>query len=459
VLRLWGSSHRFGLKSRRKAQEALFAINKKEYQDRVLSIGGICMTTEHIISETIDKYEQYINPAMAKLFRYMGLSTVEWEAEGNIIRDIDGKEYIDCLGSYGVFSLGHRHPKVIEAVKKQLDMMPLSSKVLFNKPMADLAALLAQITPGELQYSFIGNSGTEAVEGALKLARIHTGRTKVISTVNSFHGKTLGALSATGRDLFRDPFQPLLNGFEHVPFNDIDSMKRVMNSEVAAVIVEPIQGEGGIIVPSDDYLPMVRNLCDEYGALLICDEVQTGLGRTGKMFASDHYNVVPDILASAKALGGGVMPIGAFTAKPAIWEKYITSPFLHTSTFGGNPLACVAAVAAIHVLQDEDMVQKAAVTGAYFLDNLKKLQQAFPDVIQEVRGKGLMIGIELTKEGIGGLLISELVNKGVLAAYTLNNPKVIRIEPPLMITKELINVVLKVLNDAVEFAHDMIEDL
>lgn len=417
------------------------------------------MTTKMIIDETIENYEKFINPAMAKLFRFMGLATIEWEAEGSIIRDIDGKEYIDCLGGYGVFSLGHRHPKVVEAVKKQLDIMPLSSKVLFNKPMADLSALLAEITPGELQYSFIGNSGTEAVEGALKLARIHTGRTKVISTINSFHGKTLGALSATGRDLFRDPFKPLLNGFEHVPFNDISALRAAMDDETAAVIVEPIQGEGGIIVPSDDYLPAVRSLCNDYGALLICDEVQTGLGRTGEMFAVDHYHVVPDILTTAKALGGGVMPIGGFTATPTIWEKYITSPFLHTSTFGGNPLACVAAIAGIRVLQDEKIVERSATSGAYFLEKLKKLQEAFPDVIQEVRGKGLMIGIELTKEGIGGLLMSEMINKGILIAYTLNNPKVIRMEPPLIISLELIDRVLKALAEAVEMAHDMIEDL
>lgn len=417
------------------------------------------MTTETIISETIDNYENFINPAMAKLFRFMGLATVEWEAEGSIIRDIDGKEYIDCLGGYGVFSLGHRHPKVIEAVKKQLDSMPLSSKVLFNKQMADLSALLADITPGELQYSFIGNSGTEAVEGALKLARIHTGRNKIISTVNSFHGKSLGALSATGRNLFRDPFKPLLDGFHHVPFNDAEAIKSSIDEETAAVIIEPIQGEGGIIVPSDDYLPAVRSLCDKYGALLICDEVQTGLGRTGKMFAVDHYEVVPDILTTAKALGGGVMPIGAFTAKPAIWDKYITSPFLHTSTFGGNPLACAAAIAGIRVLQEEKLAERSAKTGAYFLEKLNALQQAFPDVIQEVRGKGLMIGIELTKEGIGGLLMSEMINKGILIAYTLNNPKVIRMEPPLIISQELIDIVLKALTDAVELAHDMIEDL
>ena len=417
------------------------------------------MTTEEIISETIDKYENFVNPAMAKLFRFMGLSTVEWEAEGSIIRDINGKEYIDCLGGYGVFSLGHRHPRVVEAVKKQLDLMPLSSKVLFNKPMADLSALLAEISPGKLQYSFIGNSGTEAVEGALKLARIHTGRAKIISTINSFHGKTLGALSATGRDLFRDPFKPLLTGFDHVPFNDIAALKQVIDTETAAVIIEPLQGEGGIIVPSDDYLPAVRKLCDEYGALLICDEVQTGLGRTGKMFAVDHYNVVPDILTTAKSLGGGVMPIGAFTATAKIWEKYITSPFLHSSTFGGNPLACAAAIATIRVLQDENIVERSATMGAYFLAQLVTLQQAFPDVIQEVRGKGLMIGIELTKEGIGGLVMSEMINKGILVAYTLNNPKVIRIEPPLIISRELVDVVMKALAETVELAHDMIEDL
>lgn len=417
------------------------------------------MTTEQIIDETIANYENFVNPAMAKLFRFMGLSTVEWSADGSIIRDIDGKEYIDCLGGYGVFSLGHRHPLVVEAVKKQLDVMPLSSKVLFNKPMADLSALLAEITPGKLKYSFIGNSGTEAVEGALKVARIHTGRTNIISTINSFHGKTLGALSATGRDLFRDPFKPLLSGFEHVPFNDIEAMKQRINAETAAVILEPIQGEGGIIVPSEDYLPAVRKLCDENGALLICDEVQTGLGRTGKMFAVDHCNVVPDIITTAKALGGGVMPIGAFTATEKVWEKYITSPFVHTSTFGGNPLACVAAIAAIGVLKDEQLVERAAMNGAYFIEKLTKLQQAYPDVIQEVRGKGLIIGIELTKEGIGGLLMSEMINKGILVAYTLNNPKVIRIEPPLIISKELIDIVVKALAETVEMAHDMIEDL
>lgn len=412
-----------------------------------------------MVSQTIEKYEHFINPALAKLFRFMGLSTVEWEAEGSIIKDIDGKEYIDCLGGYGVFSLGHRHPKVVEAVKAQLDRMPLSSKVLFNQPMADLCSLLADITPGDLQYSFIGNSGAEAVEGALKLARIHTKRPKVIATVNSFHGKTFGALSATGRDLFREPFLPLMSGFEHVPFNDIAALEKKIDSDTAAVIIEPIQGEGGIIVPDPSYLSSVRALCDKYSALLICDEVQTGLGRTGKMFAVEHYNVIPDIITTAKALGGGIMPIGAFTAKAHIWEQYISSPFLHTSTFGGNPLACAAAIAAIRVIQDEQLVNLATENGAYFIGKLQNIQQNYPQVIKSVRGKGLMIGIELTKEGIGGFLMSEFINNGVLVAYTLNNPKVIRIEPPLVITHSLIDQVVTIFKTAVKSAQDMIEDL
>ena len=337
--------------------------------------------------------------------------------------------------------------------------MPLSSKVLFDKPMADLAELMAEITPGDLTYSFFVNSGAEAVEGSLKLARIHTGRSKVIATVNSFHGKTLGALSATGRDMFREPFQPLLTGFSHVPFGDIAALHSNIDNDTAAVIIEPIQGEGGIIVPPADYLPAVRDICDRSGALLICDEVQSGLGRTGRMFAVEHSGVIPDILTTAKALGGGVMPIGAFTARKAVWEKYITSPFLHTSTFGGNPLACAAAIAAITAIREEGLVAKAAQSGQYFLDKLTGLARTYPEIIKETRGKGLMIGVELTKEGIGGLILSEMIDKGVLIAYTLNNPKVIRIEPPLTIEQRQIDYVVAALAAALAKAQEILEDL
>ena len=415
--------------------------------------------TENIVSESIRKYEEYVNPAMAKLFRYMGLSSVETYGEGCWVTDSDGRRFLDCLGGYGVFSLGHRHPAVIAAVKDQLDKMPLSSQILFDAPKADLAEALARVTPGDLRYSFFVNSGTEAVEGALKLARLHTGRKRFIAAQNSFHGKTFGSLSATGRELFRAPFYPLLEGFSHVPFGDIAALEKEMDENVAGVLLEPVQGEGGIIVPPDGYLKAVRSLCDKFGALLIADEVQTGFGRTGKWFGVDHDGVTPDIMAVAKALGGGVMPIGAFTATEKVWEKLIESPFLHTSTFGGNPLACRAGLAALSVMESENIPQKAAETGAYLLQKLRKFQEQYPYMLEEVRGRGMLIGLLLAKEGAGGFLMSRLIDAGVLVAYTLNNPRVIRIEPPLIMNREEADIALQALEKALADTAAVFDDL
>lgn len=416
------------------------------------------MKQHDLVATTIDQYENYINPALAKLFRFMGLATVESYSKGMYIFDIHNKRYIDCLGGYGVFNLGHCNEEIIEAVKTQLDFMPMSSKVLFNAKLAELSALLAEIMPGDIQYSFIVNSGAEAVEGALKLARIHTGRSKIISMQNSFHGKTLGALSATGRALFRDPFKPLLADFVHIDYGDITAAEKAIDEETAAIIVEPIQGEGGIIVPASGYMVELRKLCDQFGSLLICDEVQTGLGRTGKMFAIDHEGVVPDIMVTAKALGGGVMPIGAFSANERVWDKYIESPFLHTSTFGGNPLACVAAITTIKILKRDYNSFNVTNKGTYFLKKLLELQMQYPKVIRAVRGRGLMLGIELTKEGFGGFFMAELIKKRIIVAYTLNNPKVIRLEPPLMITNELINQVIAALLEISDAANHIVQE-
>ncbi len=398
--------------------------------------------------EIIADYEQYVNPALAKLFRFMGLGTVEERGSGVNIYDIYGREYLDCLGGYGVFNLGHSHPKIVAAVKAQLDKMPLSSKVLFSAPQGRLAAELAKITPGDLQYSFFCNSGAEAVEGALKLARLATGRSKIIATVNAFHGKTLGALSATGREIFRQPCEPLLPGFTHVAFGDADAITELCDQDTAAVILEPIQGEGGIVVPPEGYLAEVREICNAKGCLLIVDEVQTGMGRTGRLFACEEAQIVPDILVLAKGLGGGVMPIGAIVARPPVWEVLINNPFLHTSTFGGNPLACAAALATLEVLRTEQLAERTARNGQYFLEHLTVLQQSFPDIIREVRGRGLLIGLELMEEGLGGFVMAEMFAAGILVAYTLNNPKVIRIEPPLIIRKQEIDRVLAVLEKA-----------
>ena len=411
------------------------------------------------VEETISKYEKYINPSQARLFRFMGLASVEGSAEGWTITDSEGKQFIDCLGGYGMFALGHRNPAVVKAVEDALHTMPMCGKVLFNRQMADLAEKLAEITPGELQYSFFVNSGTEAVEGCLKVARLATKRTKFVAAENAFYGKTMGSLTATGRDLYRDPFKPLLDGFTHVPYGDIEAIKNAVDEETAAVILEPIQGEGGIIVPPDGYLRQVKEVCEAKGALLIADEVQTGIGRTGEWFGVNHDGVTPDLMACAKALGGGVMPIGAIIGTPRAWQGLIEAPFLHTSTFGGNQLACAAGIAAIKYIQEEDLLRRGRETGAYFKAGLEKIMQEYPEVIAQVRGRGMMIGIELTKEGAGGMLMSLMIDKKIIVAYTLNNPKVIRIEPPLIMPVEVVDHVLEEFREAVKMTADAIEDL
>lgn len=415
---------------------------------------------EQIIEETIEKYVAYVNPTLANLMRFAGFGDVEASAKGIYVTDYSGNRYIDCLGGYGVFSLGHRHPTVVAAVEEQLNSMPLSSKIFFNKPLADLCELLAEITPGRLQYSFICNSGTEAIEGAIKAARIYTKRSEFICTLGGFHGKSLGSLSATGREIYREPFQPLVPGFVHVPFGDIGAVAEVISEKTAAVIVEPIQGEGGIHIPPEDYLPGLRELCTQNGALLIVDEVQTGLGRTGKMFAVEHWGVEPDIMTLAKALGGGVMPIGAFIGTPEIWDAmFRENPLMHTSTFGGNPLACRAAIAAIHVTRADDLPGRAARLGERFLGKLREVQAKHPDALADVRGLGLMIGAEFTHEDIGELVIGGLARRGVIAAYTLNNPKVIRFEPPLIIDEDQLDVVAEIFDESIAEATELLKGI
>jgi len=400
--------------------------------------------------EIFSLYKRHINPYLADLLRFAGFDKLEWEAEGCIIKDSEGNEYIDCLGGYGVFSLGHRHPKVVEAVEKQLHLMPLSSKVFINPLQARLGERLSEITPGDLQCVFFSNSGTEAVEAALKFARMYTGRKKFVSALGSFHGKTFGSLSVSGRDIYKKPFEPLLPYCEQVPFGDAEALEKAVDEETAAVLLEPIQGEGGVNVPPDDFLPRARKICDERGALLILDEVQTGLGRCGKMFACELWGVVPDIMCLAKALGGGIMPIGATIARPQIWRIFQDNPLIHSSTFGGNPLACSAALAALEVIEEEKLPQRAEELGNYLLGELQTIKDRFPQLIKDVRGKGLLLGVEFSDEDIGLLTITFLLKRGVLVAYALNNPKVMRIEPPLIIGKDLLSLVVKAISESIE---------
>ncbi|MCL5283542.1 MAG: aminotransferase class III-fold pyridoxal phosphate-dependent enzyme [Armatimonadetes bacterium] len=418
---------------------------------------AIILWNDAQINAVIENYQIYVNPWLASLMKFGGFGDVEMEAEGCIVRTASGEEYLDCLGGYGVFSLGHRHPKVIEAVKNQLNRMPLSSRTFFSQPQAELAARLAELAPGDLQYSFFCNSGTEAIEGAIKIARIATGKTNFICMVGGFHGKSMGGLSATGRDQYKTAFEPLVPGFTHISFNDVKEAAAAMDDRTAGIIVEPIQGEGGIRVPSPDYLPALREICDNCGALLIVDEVQTGLGRTGKLFAVEHRSVKPDMMTLAKALGGGVMPIGAVMGTPAIWERaFSENPLIHTSTFGGNPLACSAGLAALNVTIEEKLPVRAAEMGDRLMKGLRQVQTTHPDALVEVRGMGLMVGAEFAVKDVAELCINGMARRGVIAAYTLNNPKVIRFEPPLIITADQVDRVVSAFSESVAEAKEML---
>ncbi len=400
---------------------------------------------DRIVQETVQGFNSYLNRWPDP--KTVDGAVVEWFGEGCILRDVHGREFIDCLGGFGIFALGHRHPKVIGAIKQQMDRMALHSQWMLNPRSADAARRLAEITPGNLRKTFWCSTGTESVEGALKLARLYSGRSRFISTINSFHGKTMGSLSVTGRDIFRQPFLPLLET-TFVPYGDADAIEQVLDESAAAVILEPIQGEGGVIVPPDDYLPTVRRLCTERGVLLILDEVQTGLGRTGKMFGCDHNGVVPDIMCLGKAISGGVIPCAAFHTTDEIFKSFHPNPFYHTSTFGANPMATTAAATTIQTLQEEKLVERCAEMGSHFVAGLKLLQERYPGIIRDVRGRGLLIGVEIVDAKVGESLAQRMFDRNVLIAYTLNKPEVIRIEPPFVITRELIDTALNRFEDS-----------
>ena len=410
--------------------------------------------------ETAEKYQKYVSPSVLGLLRLGGFDSVEWQGNGCLIRDVSGNEYIDCLGGYGVFALGHANPVIVEAVVEQARKLPLSTKTFLNKPLADLCELLAHLAPGDLQYTFLSNSGAEAVEAALKFARMATGRSKIVSTVGSYHGKTMGALSASGREVYQKPFAPLVPGFTHIPFGDSDALWDAVDDQTAAVILEPIQGENGIRVAPLRFLTAARRICDKHGALLIMDEVQTGMGRTGTLWACQSVGVAPDLMTMAKALGGGVVPIGATMGTPAVWDKvFRENPFIHSSTFGGGEMACAAALAALRFTLDHDLAREAGRKGKKLLAGLKGVQEKYPDLLADTRGKGLMIGVEFKDSDVGKLCIGSLVHQGVVAAYTLNNPKVMRFEPPLVITDAQIERVVSAFDTALGETQELLADL
>ncbi|MCX7796325.1 MAG: aspartate aminotransferase family protein [bacterium] len=420
------------------------------------------LTIEEILNfdreKTRDLYKEFVNPGLARLLSLLDFDKNFVKAQGAYIWDDKGNKYIDFLGGYGALNLGHNHPEIISAIERVKDR-PNILQASLNKLSAGLANNLAVISPKGLKHVFFCNSGAEAVESALKLARISTGRKIFVYCTNSFHGKTFGALSVTGRGKYRKPFEPLIQDVREIPFGDISALESALKSrDVAGFIVEPIQGEGGIIIPPDGYLRSAREICDRYGTLLIIDEIQTGFGRTGYMFACQKEDVTPDIMCMAKSLGGGIMPIGATISTDEVWEKGyggLDRCLLHTSTFGGNSWAMSAGVATIDVIVRENLPEQARVKGEYFLNKLLALKEKYK-LIKDIRGRGLMIGLEfyqpeggildkitgggvskITGEYLGSLVAGELLNRyHIITAYTLNNPNVIRLEPPLTISQE-----------------------
>lgn len=398
-----------------------------------------------IKAEALSDFSKFIGPMKVRTMKAAGLDIIEDKREGACVWDITGEKYIDCQTGSGIMNVGRRNPDIIEALKKALDTYDIGVFLLCSKPKADLAKKLAEISPGDLKCTIFGVGGGEANDAAIKIARGYTMKKEIIYTERAYHGHTGFALSAIGRDAYKEPFEPLMPGFKMVPFGDIDAMAKTITADTAAIILEPIQGEGGINIPPAEYLPQVRKLCDDHEILLILDEIQTGFGRTGKMFASEHWGVVPDIMTVAKSLGGGLYPISATIFKEEIQDFFIPHPFIHLSTFGGSDLGCIVGMAVIDYIQKYNLSDHAELMGRKFRAGFDSFLQDYPSLLLEVRQKGLMMGLQYTNESIGPRMTKKLADRGVIAIYTGNDPSICRLMPPLVITPDEVDFVLDAL--------------
>ena len=388
-------------------------------------------------------------------------AAVEWSGSGAVFKDVLGREYLDCLGGFGMMDLGWCHPEVVEAVRAQVGRSPMPSQELIDPLRGVLARLMAEITPGDLKYSWFAASGTEAIEAAIKIAKLYSQKSAFIVGVKAFHGKTIGSLSMMGKADYRQPMGTLYGGpIYHVPFGDagaVESQLEICEKVgigVAAVLFEPIQGEAGAIVPPDDFWPRVRAATKRHGVLLIADEVQTGLGRTGKLWGVDHWDVVPDIIAVAKSLGGGVMPVSAVVTTEEIFGPMMyPNPFMHTTTTGGGALACAAAIASINVTLRERLWEQAALKGDYLMPKLEKFAAQYPQIYEKITGRGLLIGMHFKSPEIGYKVAAGLFKRNVLVAGTLTSAQTIRIEPPLVISMAQLDILLERLEETLKSIH------
>ena len=398
--------------------------------------------------QALRDFATFVNPMKARILGHAGLDLIEARREGARVWDLSGTPYIDCVTSAGSFNAGRRNPRVVNALIEAVQEWDAGNFLLCSQGKAQLGRRLAEIAPGQLRCSMFGASGGEIVDFAIKLARGSTMRTGVVSMEKGYHGHTGFALSAIGREAYRKPFEPLVPGFTHVPFGDIEALRAVVTEETAAVILEPIQGEGGINVPPAGYLRAVRDLCTERGALLILDEIQTGLGRTGTLFACEQEGVVPDIMSLGKSLGGGIYPITAAVFTEELADFLVANPFIHLSTFGGADVGCAVALAAIDTIIGERLPEHAAAMGERFGHGFTALASRYPEVLHGWRGRGLMLGLQFADPSHGPRMSYELARRGVIAIYSGNDPTVMRIQPVLSIQPDQVDTVLAALDGA-----------
>ncbi|MDR3609507.1 MAG: aspartate aminotransferase family protein [Ignavibacteriaceae bacterium] len=398
---------------------------------------------ESVSNYYYEKYGELINSWYMNHLLDLGIINTGIKAEGATITDSKGNIFIDCTSGFGLGNLGHNNPVIVEAIIDQLRKKEVNTRPFINKNQIELAELLKNITPDKLECSYLFNSGSEAIESAIKLVRLYKGQKKIISMKNSFHGFTLGALSASGVASFRKPYEPLLPGFEQLEFDNFEELNRLNDKEVGALLIEPIQHDAGIRIPSKKYLQEIRKLCDEKNIILIFDEVITGIGKTGYMFASDYFQVIPDIMVIGKSLGAGLIPVGAIITNKNLWQRFGLSFPMSATSYGGNSLACRTAIESIKFIQSNNILNSVREKGLIISDQLNQMMNNYPDIILSFSGIGLMFGIEIINNNIAFEIVRGLVKKNIIVYQSFGNANIIMLEPPLVITTEQI---LRVIN-------------
>ncbi len=403
----------------------------------------------------VEEFASFVSPGRVGVYRALGVDAVPGRREGVYVWDLDGKRYINCRSSGGVFNLGHRAPAVVNALKQALDVLDIGDHMLLSEQRARLARRLAELTPGDITYSFFTASGGEACDVAIKLARGYTGRPGIVSAENGYHGHTGFALSA-GDPRFKRHFEPLMPGFHQVPFGDVEALRRAVDETTAAVIFETIPATAGIIIPPADFFPAVRQVCDAAGALMILDEVQAGLGRTGRLWATDEWGVVPDILVLGKGMSGGVYPLSAVCYRAHVDEFFRRNPFVHLTSFGGADLGCVCALAMLDEICRPGFLDHVRSMGERFERGFAALRKAYPGLVAGWRRRGLMMAFELADDRLGPMMTYALGENGVIAVFSDFRPRAMQIMPPLVIQPAQVDEVIDAMDRALGLVESMV---